>query len=154
MRAIFSSLSSNTRGVLWIVLGMSLFTLINALFKQLGGELPLVSVMFLRALVVLLLVAPMALQRRAMAIRTRRPGLHFGRMLFTSLSAVCAIYALGQLSLGDVTVYSLTTAIWLIPLGLVFLGEVVRPLRWLGVAVGFAGVWVVAQPEMVGLNWA
>ncbi|GLR11701.1 multidrug transporter [Chitinimonas prasina] len=154
MHANLSALSGNTRGVLWIVLGMTLFTFINALFKHLGGELPMATVMFLRALCILLLIAPFALRQRAAAIRTRKPGLHLGRMVFTSLSAACALYALAHLSLGEVTVYALTTSIWLIPLGLIFLNEAVRPMRWLGVAVGFAGVWVVAQPEISAVNWA
>lgn len=154
MFAIFNTLPGNVRGVLWIVLGMSLFTWINALFKQLGGEMPLTSVMSLRALLVLLLLAPFALRRRAAAIRTRRPALHLARMGFTSLSAGCAIYALAHLSLAEVTVYALTASIWMIPLALIFLNEQVRPMRWLGVAIGFAGVIVVAQPEISTVNLA
>ncbi|QNM96081.1 DMT family transporter [Chitinimonas koreensis] len=154
MNAMLLRLPPNARGVLWVVLGMSLFTLVNALFKQLGEGLPLASVMFLRALAILALIAPFALRRRGAAIRTRKPGLHLGRMLFTSISAGCALYALTRLSLGEVTVYALTTSIWMIPLGLLFLGESVRPLRWLGVAIGFAGVWLVARPELGGWSWA
>lgn len=154
MRTYFNQLPSSARGVLWIVLGMSLFTTINALFKQLGGDLPLPTVMFLRAITVLMLIAPFALRRRAAAIRTQHPALHLGRMVLTSLSAACAIYALSHLSLGEVTVYQLTTSIWMIPLGLLFLGEAVRPMRWLGVAVGFVGVVIVAQPDISGINLA
>lgn len=154
MRKFTLALPAKVHGVLWIVLGMSLFTFINAIFKQFGAELPLASVMFLRAAVILLMIAPWALRQRAAAIRTRKPSLHLGRMLFTSASAACAIYAVGRLPLAEVTMYSLTTCIWLFPLGLIFLGEKVRPMRWVGVAVGFVGVWMVAQPTVSGLSLA
>jgi len=150
MNAAQAPFPSSLRGVLWIVLGMSLFTLANALFKHLGSQLPMATVMWLRAGMILLLVAPVALRRRARAIRTQRPGLHLGRAAFTSLSAACAVYALAHLSLGDVTAYALTTAIWLIPLGLIFLGERVYPQRWVGVALGFGGVLVIAHPTLSG----
>ncbi|MBV8660043.1 MAG: DMT family transporter [Burkholderiales bacterium] len=150
MNAPLNTSPSSLRGILWIVLGMSLFTLANALFKHLGADLPMTTVMALRAATILLLLAPFALRQRGRAIRSQRPGLHLGRAAFTSLSAACAVYALSRLSLGDVTAYALTTAIWLIPLGLIFLGERVYPQRWVGVAVGFGGVLVIAHPTLSG----
>jgi drug/metabolite transporter (DMT)-like permease len=139
--------NKNAQAVAWVVAGMSAYALIGGLIKQLAVHQSGLPVMFAIGLVTLLLVAPWALRRRAAAIRTQKPGLHLLRALFNTASALGTLYALPRLTLGEVTLYQLTTPIWLIPLALLFLGEAVRPTRWLGVAVGFLGVWIVASPD-------
>jgi drug/metabolite transporter (DMT)-like permease len=52
---------------------------------------------------------------------------------------------LGYLPAGRSAVLAYTTALWLVPLALV-VGEAVSPRRWLGVAIGLAGIVVLADP--------
>ncbi|WP_374354074.1 DMT family transporter [Chitinimonas sp.] len=137
---------NNFRAISWVIAGISSFTVIGGLTKHLSAQHSGTAVLWVGGLLTLLLAAPWALRQRARAIRSQKPGLHLLRALFNTLSALCALYALPRLSLGEVTFYQLTTPIWLIPLALIFLGEAVRPMRWLGVAVSFAGVWIVAAP--------
>ncbi|HEY9102519.1 DMT family transporter [Chitinimonas sp.] len=146
---------NNILAVLWVVAGMSCYAIVNGLLKQLGRQYDSQALMWPLCLAVLALIAPWALRRRAAAIRTRKPWLHALRALFNTLSAIGTLYALKHLTLGEITVYQLTTPIWLIPLAMLFLGEAVRPMRWLGVLVGFAGVWLVASPDVSqGVNLA
>ena len=139
---------NNFLAVLWVVAGMSCYSIVNALLKQLSLQYDGQMLMWPLCLMVLALIAPWALRRRAAAIRTRKPWLHGLRALFNTLSAIGTLYALKHLSVGEITAYQLTTPIWLIPLAMLFLREAVRPIRWLGVLVGFAGVWLVANPDV------
>jgi drug/metabolite transporter (DMT)-like permease len=52
---------------------------------------------------------------------------------------------LGYLPAGRSAVLAYTTALWLVPLALLF-GEAVPRRRWLGVAIGLLGIVVIADP--------
>jgi drug/metabolite transporter (DMT)-like permease len=137
----------NALAIGWILLGMTCYTLLGALMKHLARHHADFTILFFANLLTLVLVSPWALRRRAAAIRTRRYTLHGLRILFNALSTVGTLYAVQHLAIGELTVYQLTTPIWLIPLALLLLKEAVRPVRWAGMLLGFAGVWIVAAPD-------
>jgi drug/metabolite transporter (DMT)-like permease len=58
--------------------------------------------------------------------------------------------ALRYLPAGRSAVLAYTTALWLVPLAVIF-GEAVPPRRWLGVATGLLGIVVLANPLV--LDW-
>lgn len=147
LRRRWGALPGNTRGLIWVALAMIAYTAMNMCLKQLGTELSELQSLFLRALAVLVLLAPLAVRRRGAGLRSRKPGLHLARVVLTAGAGLASTYAVNRLPLAQATVFSLTIPLMLIPLGLLFLREAVRPLRWLGVLTGFAGVWLIAQPQ-------
>ena len=147
--------TANLVAIAMVVVGMTSHVVYSALLRRLSGAHSGYAVLWLSSMVLLLLIAPWALRERGRHLRSARPQLHAARALLSALSALCILYALPRLSLAEVTLYQLTTPIWLVPLALVFLGESVQPYRWVGMLLGFAGVVIVSGPAgMQGFNLA
>lgn len=149
-------LHGNLHGFLLISLAMFCYTGMNACIKALGA-MPESELMFVRAVGSALALGGGALAlgaRRTLA--TRRAGLHLLRVLLGALGGWAWMYAAHRLPLAVVTVLALATPLWMLPLAQAMLGERAAPARWLGVGVGFAGVWVMAGAgfSIVGVSQA
>ncbi len=143
----WNALSGNTRGVMLVVLAMFCWSVLDACNKQLMGQgiLPK-QVLFLQATVVLAMLVPVWIATRGRVVRTRQPWLHMLRACFIVTSAWCAAYAVSHLPLAEASAFLMTGSLFMLPLGVFFLGEKPHWLRWTGVAVGFGGVLVILQP--------
>lgn len=140
------NLPDNVRGALWVVAGCVMFSAMTTLVKSLGGTFDSFQLAFFRALFGLFAVMPFVVRRGAGVIRTRRLGLHFVRGLMGASAMLCGFYAITHLSLADAVSISYARALFLIPLAVVFLGEVVRMRRWTATGIGFIGVVIMLRP--------
>jgi drug/metabolite transporter (DMT)-like permease len=139
-------LSDDVRGGLLIILGGLCFTLVGAVIKQLGSELPVGVIALWRHIFALACFAPFVLHRGLSVVRTQRYFGHFYRSAFGFISFYGLIYALPRLNLADVTALTFTAPLWSLLLSVLFLGDRIRPSRWLATAIGFGGVLLVAKP--------
>ncbi|MFF7710355.1 EamA family transporter [Pseudomonas sp. NPDC007930] len=118
--------------------------------KGLEGQVPTGEVVFFRSLVALLpLLVWLGLQGNVFALtRTQNLLGHLGR----SISGTCGMYfnylALSFIPLADATALSYAAPLFTVILAALMLGERVRPLRWLAIALGFAGVLVMLAPHL------
>jgi drug/metabolite transporter (DMT)-like permease len=80
------------------------------------------------------------------AWRTMRPGAHVLRSAIGLGSMTLAFTAISLLPLAEATIISFAAPLFALALSAPFLGEKVAPERWAAVAIGFAGVVIVAQP--------
>jgi drug/metabolite transporter (DMT)-like permease len=145
-RASAGRLTDDVRGGLLIILGGLCFTLVGAVIKQLGGELPVGVIALGRHVFALACFAPFILHKGVGTLRTQRYFGHFYRSAFGFISFYGLIYALPRLDLADVTALSFTAPLWSLLLSVLFLGDRIRPSRWLATAIGFGGVLLVAKP--------
>ena len=141
------ALAGNTRGVLLVMLAMLCWSVLDACNKRLmaDGITPR-QVVFLQSSLVLLLQLPLVLWTRGRVIATRNPRMHLLRAGFIITSSGCAAWAVSHLPLAEASAYLMTGALFMLPLGVLLLGERAHWLRWLGVAVGFGGVLAILQP--------
>jgi drug/metabolite transporter (DMT)-like permease len=117
-----------------------------ALVKLLGTRLDSFQLAFLRALLGLLIVLPLAVRAGPEVLRTARPGLHLARGLAGTVGMTCGFFALTRMPLADVSAISFTTPLFLIVLAALALGETVRRRRWTATAIGFVGVLIMLRP--------
>ena len=146
MRVRVLELPDNSRGALWIILGCIMFSAMTAVVKFLGGTFDSFQLAFFRALFGLFAVLPFFLSHGLGLVRTQRLGLHLLRALGGSFAMLCGFYAITHLPLADAVSISYARALFLIPLAVLFLGEVVRLRRWTATAVGFVGVVIMLRP--------
>jgi drug/metabolite transporter (DMT)-like permease len=139
-------LPGNARGALWIILGCIMFSCMTAMVKFLGGSFDSFQLAFFRALFGLFAVLPFFLRYGLGVVRTRRLGLQLTRAIGGSFAMLCGFYAITHLPLADAVSISYARALFLIPLAVLFLGEVVRLRRWTATAVGFVGVVIMLRP--------
>lgn len=151
--ARWRSLPPNMRGVVWAVLSGFMFSFMSLFIKTLSGSMNPLEIAWLRALFGLLLVLPFLPRYGRSAMRTRRLGSHFLRSCLASASTMLGFYSVALLPLATATALSFVRPLFMVPLAIVFLKEVVRLRRWIATIVGFGGVIVVMRPD-AGIEFA
>jgi drug/metabolite transporter (DMT)-like permease len=135
------------RGILFVLAGVSVFSIQDAIVKGLSGHYPLLEIGFIRCL---LTVGPMAAvawwERGRAGLLTRRPWLHLSRGSLAVLSFTSYYLALAALPLADVVALYFAAPLFLTALSRVILREPVGGRRWGALIVGFLGVLVVLRP--------
>lgn len=135
-------------GIALVVVATLAFTLMAALVRFLGQDMPLGEVVFARSFFALVPLLGMILWRGelATALHTSNPFGHFSRSAVGAFGMFLNFGALALLPLADATAISFATPIFSVVLAAIFLGEVVRFRRWSAVGVGFIGVLVMLWP--------
>jgi drug/metabolite transporter (DMT)-like permease len=151
--SVAGRLSDDARGALLMLASGLLFTITSGALKELAASLPAMEVGLLRNAMALAFFVPMLWRRGLSLIRTERYRDHFWRGAFGYLSFLAFIYVMPILTLADVIALSFTTPLWSLLLAVLFLRERVPPSRWIAVAVGFAGVVMIAKPTSA-VGWA
>ena len=146
LRGRLLALPDNVRGALWIVVGSLCFVAMTTMAKIMGSHFNTFEVAFFRAVFGFFAVVPFMLRIGPGVVRTRRLGLHIVRSFGGAFAMLCGFYAITHLPLADAVSISYARALFLIPLAVLLLGEVVRMRRWTATAIGFIGVLVMMRP--------
>jgi drug/metabolite transporter (DMT)-like permease len=104
-----------------------------AFYRNVIGSLPFLFVVF-------------ALGRREILTLNTKPSLVAVRAVLGSVSLVVTFFAFSLMPLADTTALLFTSSLFIPVLGVIVLKESVGPYRWAAVAVGFAGVIIMARP--------
>ncbi len=145
-RERLAALSPNVRGALWILGSAFFFTIMGTLVKYLGASFDSFQIAFFRALFGLCAILPFVWRVGLVNLKTQRLPLHLFRGLVGSAGMLSGFYALTNLSYADAVSFSYARGLFLIPLAVLFLGEVVRRRRWTATLCGFVGVLVMLRP--------
>ena len=140
-------------GVIWLLSDMVLVTVVTVLVKLGGASYPAVQMVFIRSLIGLLSVLPLIWRRRQALRQTRQWGRHSFRVLCNTLALNANFAALTALPLALVNAIGFMRPLIVLALAAWLLGERSGPWRWIGAAIGFAGVLVMVGPNEVGWNW-
>lgn len=125
-----------------------LATLTMAVKYTVDAGVAFAEVLFWRqALTVPLLFGWLALLRQTRRLRTRRLPAHGGRALMGTIGMAFTFGAPVLLPLAEATTLGFTTPIFAVIFSALILHERIGPWRWTAVAVGFAGVLVIARPD-------
>jgi drug/metabolite transporter (DMT)-like permease len=107
----------------------------------------LLEIMFWRQLISLpLILGWLAVTRNLAILRTQRPRTHFLRALYGTVGMLFNFGAVILLPLAEATTMAFTAPIWAVILATLLLKDKVGVWRWSAVALGFAGVLLIAQP--------
>ncbi|MCW2244012.1 DMT family transporter [Azospirillum canadense] len=142
-----SAVPDNRMGILMMLLGMSLFTVNDALGKWLVSEYPVGMLLAIRSLFGAVLLAPMILREGVRAVfAVERLPLHLLRVGCVTTEVACFYWAVRWLPLANVMTIYMAAPLLVTALSVPILGEKVGWRRWAAVLVGFAGVVVVLNP--------
>lgn len=135
-------------GIALVLAAILAFTLMSALVRFLGQNIPLGEVVFTRSVFALVPLLAMITWRGelATALHTRNPLAHFSRSVTGAIAMFLNFAALVLLPLADATAIGFAMPIFTVVLAAIFLGEVIRVRRWSAVGVGFIGVLVMLSP--------
>jgi drug/metabolite transporter (DMT)-like permease len=138
------------RGMVWMVLGGFLFSLLNTIARDLTLHLDVYQSQFLRYLFGLLVILPWVWRDGWRAYKPVNLAGQFWRGGVHTLGLVLWFTALPQISLADMTAIGFTGPIFIMLGAAWFLGEPMRKDRWIAAIIGFSGVLVVVLPKMSG----
>lgn len=153
IKAKRSGANTTIQGILFLVLGLSVFSIQDVIMKIFSDEIALQEVIFLRGLVTLCVVCFLIARNDGrQGFITQRIFLCIlrgfaGFTCFTTFSM-----ALATLPLADAMPLYYTSPLFVIALSIPFLGESVTLRSWLAILVGFVGIILVAQPSVEGIE--
>jgi drug/metabolite transporter (DMT)-like permease len=151
-RARWAAMDGVRRGVALVSLGSLTLVMMAVLVKHIGDRIPAMEIFWFRSLIGFFLVLAVCWRDPFEALRTKRPGAHFVRGTVGAVGNACFFWTLTNMLLADAMALQFSRPLFMIPLALIFLGEVVGWHR-IGVAmVGFLGILVYARPFTAGFE--
>jgi len=146
-------MSSNVKGVIFLVLAAFVVSIQNIVIKWIGGDYSALEIVAIRSLVALpctLLFYRYEGQRGLPT--TQHHKLEYVRGLFLFLSYTTFVMGLAALPLADIEAIRFSGPLMITFLSVVMLGEKVGPLRWVALLVGFLGVLLIVRPGSATFN--
>ena len=148
-------LRQTTRGILFLVAGVSVFSGQDLILKLISGGYPLYEAMVIRGLTSIPLLLLFAHFDGGVGTLFS-PGM--GRMILRGLMMFVAYFsfyiALAGLSLPTTVALYYSSPLFIAVLSVAYLGEKVAPATWVAVVVGFVGVLIMLRPGSALFDWA
>jgi drug/metabolite transporter (DMT)-like permease len=148
----WSTLSANARGAILVSLGSITLVIMAMLVKYLGNSLPAFEMLFFRSAVGFLFVLPLFWANPLEPFRTKRPLMHLARGATGALGNACFFWTITHMLLADAMALQFSRPLFMIPLAILFLGEVAGMRRiWISL-IGFIGILMYARPFTIGFD--
>jgi len=140
-------MSSNIKGIGFLVLAMLIISIQNIAVKWIGGDYSVLQIVAIRSLIAL----PFTLlfyryEGRRGFPTTQQPKLEYLRGVFLFLSYSAFMMGLAALPLAHIEAIRFSGPLMITFLSVVILGEKVGLHRWLALVVGFIGVLIIIRP--------
>lgn len=134
-------------GIAFMLASTLFYSLADAISKWLVASYPVLQVAFLRNFFGMLILCAVALTGGRLAqLRTRRMPWHLLRSFISITVTVGMFYALKHISLAEFVAIIFAVPFFVALLSPWVLDEAVPASAWVAIAVGFAGVLLVARP--------
>lgn len=130
-----------------MLLGSFFFSIMIVLIKIAGQRMHVTEVLFFRQLTMLLLAAPVILRNFPGSLISARPDLQLLRVSVAFIAMLLGFTSVIYLPLAEATTLNFAKTFFVGILAIIFLGEVVGIRRWSAMAMGFAGVIIIAWPQ-------
>ena len=140
--------NSAAAGVGFMLAGVGLFAINDALGKWLLVTYSVGELLLIRSIAALILLVPFIRQAGLVAFTAApRPGLQIARVILSTLEVAMFFWAVSYLPLADTVTFYLAGPIYVTALSVLLLGEKVGWRRWTAVLIGFAGVLIALRPS-------
>lgn len=137
----------------WMTGSILSFSAMAVAGRAVSGVHDTFEIMTWRSLIGFVIVVGVALALgRLREVRTDRLPSHVARNIVHFTGQNLWFYALTVIPLAQVFALEFTAPLWVILLAALFLGERMTRAKVLAGALGFAGVWLVAEPDFTALD--
>ncbi|MHA1566288.1 MAG: DMT family transporter [Alphaproteobacteria bacterium] len=136
-------------GALLMVTAAFAFSIMTAMIRQAGQDLPPIEIAFLRNIFGALFMAPFFIKHGLRIFHTNRPTMHGARALFGFVGMVSWFSAITLIPLAQAVALNFTGPLFATVIAALILHEVVRARRWSATILGFIGALIVLRPGFV-----
>ena len=149
-----NKVQDNTKGIIFILLGMATFSIQDALIKFIYNDAALYELYFGRTLAaIILLVSYLKFSNKKIELKTYYP-------LLTTIRVICFFFGFSffYISLTYMTLATANALFFCCPffvsiLAIIFLKEKIGIRRWSAIITGFIGVYIVLNPDFSNFNY-
>ncbi|MFW8593519.1 DMT family transporter [Cribrihabitans neustonicus] len=138
--------ASPLKGILWMVVTGLMFVAVTALVKYLGDRVPPAQSAFLRYLLGLVFLLPMAGALRRARITPRLWMLFAGRGAVHSIAVILWFFAMTRIPLAEVTAMNYLSPVYVTLGAALFLGERLAVRRIAAIGVALIGAVIILRP--------
>ena len=143
----------NLQGILWIMLGMLIFSLQNIAIKWISGGYPVFQIVIIRSLMALPLTILLFRFEGGIGLpktKQQRLEIYRGLLLFSSYTTY--FMGLSALPLAEAASIRFSAPIIITFFSVTLMGEKVGWRRWTALIIGFAGVLFIVRPGTASFN--
>jgi len=146
--------NNNPKGIVLILLGMAFFSIQDSLIKFISEDTSLYELYFGRTLIAfILLLIYLKVTSQTLVLKTHFPVLTIFRVLCFFFGFSFFYISLTFMTLAMANALFFSSPFFVSILAVIFLKEKVGIRRWLGIAVGFLGVYIVLDPNFEDFNY-
>ncbi len=144
---------ANRQGAVFALVDMVLVVTSMGVIKQAGATFPAIQLVFFRAVIGLLLIAPLIWRYRSDVFNSRRLKGHAGRVLCSTMALSCNYAATAALPLTLVNVIGFTRPFVILGLAAIILGERILRRHWISSVLCFVSVLFILKPGSMSWDW-
>ncbi|MEQ8699231.1 MAG: DMT family transporter [Bauldia litoralis] len=148
----FAATSAPLRAAFWMSCAAALFTGMVICVRLLSDTMSVFEINFFRAVIGLVAMLPLILQRGVGKMRTNKLPLYVLRTLLGYAGMLCFYSAIAHLDLVTATTLNISAPLFGVFFAWLILREKVRLQRWLLTVLGFVGAMVLIRPGFTEVN--
>ena len=146
--------NQNTRGIFFIMTGMAFFSIQDSLIKFIFEDIALFELYLGRTLIqATILLAFVIITKKHITLKTHYPFLTLLRVVCFFFGFSFFYISLTFMSLAMANALFFSSPFFISILAMIFLKEKIGIRRWLGISVGFLGVYIVLDPNFDDFNY-
>ena len=146
--------NNNNRGILFVILGMTIFSGQDVLIKLLSDDISLFQIQFFRSIggIVVIIIIQM-ITRQPIIFATAYPVLSTCRGLMFFIGYSAFYFAQSKMPIANATVLFLVSPFFITMLSILVFKSQVGYRRWITMIIGFSGVALICQPVAGQFNF-
>ena len=145
--------NNNPKGILYILVGMALFSIQDALIKFVYADTALYELYFGRTLTALILLTSyLIFSKKKIILKTHYPFLTVFRVICFFFGFSLFYVSITFMSLAMANALFFSSPFFISVLAILFLKEQIGIKRWTAIFVGFVGVYIVLNPNFENFN--
>ncbi len=146
--------NNNSKGILFILLGMMIFSVQDSIMKYIYSFVSLYEVYLIRTLVSFVIILLfLKLTKRPIIFKTQYPFLTFCRVILFFFGFSSFYISLTVMPLATATALFFVSPFLITIFAKFLLREQIGPRRWSAVIIGFIGVYVILNPNFSNFDY-